>query len=126
MALRAQYCCLSAHPLQAKREIGCSELYNMVESIGGATGGLQEAVAAPDSTGTPAREAEAVQAASPTQPPKPQLGADYYSGLLTSGLTVDNGAKGEDMLKRSLQFAGYSAALIGGLLLAFLASNGLV
>eukprot|EP00197_Chlamydomonas_leiostraca_P003216 CAMPEP_0202871216 /NCGR_PEP_ID=MMETSP1391-20130828/18107_1 /ASSEMBLY_ACC=CAM_ASM_000867 /TAXON_ID=1034604 /ORGANISM="Chlamydomonas leiostraca, Strain SAG 11-49" /LENGTH=130 /DNA_ID=CAMNT_0049551951 /DNA_START=86 /DNA_END=478 /DNA_ORIENTATION=+ len=57
---------------------------------------------------------------------KGQYGAAYYSGMVTSGLSQDNGASPADMLKRSLRLAGGVAALLGLLTYGFLASNGLV
>jgi len=105
-----------------RREVACSDLANLVESVNAAQA-TAAAAASAASTAAPAAPAAASTAAAAG---KPEYGASYYSGLVTSPVSQDNGAGASDMLRRSLQLAGGAAALLGGLLVAFMASNGLL
>lgn len=110
-------------PYQA-REVGCSELYDMVT----VTMDQQQKDAATALAATPVTTGRPDTASPPhaSGSASPQDQPGYYKGMLTSGLRQDNGASSGDMLKRSLKLAGGAAALLALLLLAFLSSNGLV
>mmetsp|Transcript_10407 Transcript_10407/g.18123 ORF Transcript_10407/g.18123 Transcript_10407/m.18123 type:complete len:121 (-) Transcript_10407:362-724(-) len=65
------------------------------------------------------------QSPSESTPTKAPYGADYYKGMLQTDVKTTNNASGDDMLKRNLQLAGGVTILLGGLVFAFLVSNGL-
>ncbi|GLC40290.1 hypothetical protein PLESTB_001598300 [Pleodorina starrii] len=52
--------------------------------------------------------------------------AEYYVGLIKNDIRQDNRASSNDMLVRNLQLAGGVAGVLGALLLAFMAANGLL
>ncbi|KAI8475931.1 MAG: hypothetical protein J3K34DRAFT_403234 [Monoraphidium minutum] len=126
-----------AEPRGEPREIGCSDLYNMVQAVSEQQAATQRPAEAapssqpqqPDAPSEPSAAAAAAaqqQASASAGAPPVVGGARYYGGLLTSDLGQDNGASAGDMLKRSLQLAGGVAGLLALLVLGFLASNGLL
>mmetsp|Transcript_35045 Transcript_35045/g.78004 ORF Transcript_35045/g.78004 Transcript_35045/m.78004 type:complete len:182 (+) Transcript_35045:113-658(+) len=133
------------------REIGCSELYDMVSTTQSMSGGISgldsqqsSPVAQPSAVATPSPSSSSVTPAavgsgagtssssssSSTGVPgsqassSKQYGTSYYAGLISSDIRQDNNASGGDMLKRSLQLAGGVALLLALLTAAFLKSNG--
>jgi hypothetical protein len=97
-------------PGDSGREIHCSDLYNLTQSIADQQ---QAAQPQPQPQQAAAPQPQPQQGQGQQQRPQPG-GASYYAGLVTTDLRQDNGASGSDMLKRSLQFAGGAGGRRGG------------
>ena len=61
-----------------------------------------------------------------TKPQEVSDGIKYYQGLVTSDIREDNGSSSNEMLGRNLKLAGGVAGVLVFLVVAFLASNGLL
>jgi hypothetical protein len=73
--------------------------------------------------GAPAGKAAAGEGAGQASPASSE---GYYAGMVTSGLSEDNGASSEDMLGRNLSLAAGVTVLLAAGVAAFLSSNGLL